>query len=245
MSDDLYIGYIDRAPGKVARSIVAITIVLLLVSAAIGVILVRSQDPFAEATFEYGTLLSYTGWMETGALPTLTVLSDAGEIEAKYLLVLEGKHGGPAASGRAYVRLRGTLIHRDGVRMLEIADGSIEPAPGPASSPSGRTKFLGVVTLRGEIVDSKCFLGVMKPGEKTVHRACARLCIRGGIPPILVVRVPDGGTEKIFLTNDEGEAVNLDVLPFVATPVSVSGSLYNIDGLLVMRIDVASLTLLD
>jgi len=33
-------------------------------------------------------------------------------------------------------------------------------------------KFLGAATLRGEIVDSKCFLGIMKLGEKTVHRAC-------------------------------------------------------------------------
>ena len=37
-------------------------------------------------------------------------------------------------------------------------------------------------------MDSKCFFGVMNPGEGTVHRDCARVCLRGGIPPMLLVR---------------------------------------------------------
>ena len=53
---------------------------------------------------------------------------------------------------------------------------------------------LGVATLRGEIVDSKCYLGAMKPGDQKTHKACATLCIRGGIPPVLVERLPGGGT---------------------------------------------------
>jgi hypothetical protein len=48
--------------------------------------------------------------------------------------------------------------------------------------------------VRGEIVDSKCFLGAMKPGAGRGHKACATLCIDGGIPPVLVefpaVRAP-------------------------------------------------------
>jgi hypothetical protein len=29
------------------------------------------------------------------------------------------------------------------------------------------------MTLTGEIVDSKCYLGVMNPGQGKVHRDCA------------------------------------------------------------------------
>jgi len=42
---------------------------------------------------------------------------------------------------------------------------------------------LGTQTLVGEIVDSKCFLGVMNPGQLTTHRACAIRCISGGVRP--------------------------------------------------------------
>ena len=47
---------------------------------------------------------------------------------------------------------------------------------------------LGKQTFVGEIVDSKCFLGVMNPGRLTPHRACAIRCISGGVPPVLLVR---------------------------------------------------------
>ena len=48
----------------------------------------------------------------------------------------------------------------------------------PAESVGG-----GPVTVSGEIVDSKCFLGVMVPGAGKTHKECASLCLRGGIPP--------------------------------------------------------------
>jgi hypothetical protein len=50
---------------------------------------------------------------------------------------------------------------------------------------------LGTQTLIGEIVDSKCYLGVMNPGALIPHRACAIRCISGGIPPVLLVRQSD------------------------------------------------------
>jgi hypothetical protein len=50
----------------------------------------------------------------------------------------------------------------------------------------------GQVTLTGEIVDSKCFLGVMVPGEGVTHRGCAALCLRGGIPAALLVKQKNG-----------------------------------------------------
>ena len=38
------------------------------------------------------------------------------------------------------------------------------------------------VTLKGEIIDPKCYLGAMKPGGGKTHKACAMRCIAGGIP---------------------------------------------------------------
>ena len=55
------------------------------------------------------------------------------------------------------------------------------------------------MTLTGEIVDSKCFLGVMVPGEGTTHRGCAALCLRGGIPAALHVKRPDGAASLYLI----------------------------------------------
>ena len=59
----------------------------------------------------------------------------------------------------------------------------IELASAPERSPTSRllrreVEVLGPVELTGEIADSKCWLGVMNPGEGTVHRDCARRCLK-------------------------------------------------------------------
>ena len=64
--------------------------------------------------------------------------------------------------------------------MLEMTEGSLQViGDGAGGNPSYQP--LGAVTLTGEIVDSKCFLGVMNPGNLKPHKACAIRCISGGI----------------------------------------------------------------
>ena len=62
---------------------------------------------------------------------------------------------------------------------------------------------LGEHTLRGEIVDIKCYLGVMKPAHGKPHRSCAARCISGGIPPVLMVKDRDGDTNYLLLVSAE------------------------------------------
>jgi hypothetical protein len=38
----------------------------------------------------------------------------------------------------------------------------------------------------GEVVDAKCYLGAMKPGDGKSHKACATLCVTNGIPAMPV-----------------------------------------------------------
>jgi hypothetical protein len=82
-----------------------------------------------------------------------------------------------------------------------------------------------LVTLRGEIVDSKCFLGVMNPGEGAVHRDCARRCVSGGIPPMLVVRDGRHHEELIVLLGADGGAIGREIVQATGKPVEVSGFL--------------------
>jgi len=131
--------------------------------------------------------------------------------------------------------LEGTLVYHGGRAMIEVLPGSLKEG-GPADVAGARVD-LGEHTLRGEVADSKCHLGVMNPGRSKVHRACAVLCIRGGIPPVLLIDGADGSVTRVLLVAADGSAVNTAVLPLVADRIEVTGRLYRDDDLLVLHAD--------
>jgi hypothetical protein len=81
------------------------------------------------------------------------------------------------------------------------------------------------LTLRGEIVDSKCFLGVMNPAEGAVHRDCARRCLSGGMPPMLLMRDGEHREELVVLVSDDGRGIGREIAQAAGTPVDVTGRL--------------------
>lgn len=109
-------------------------------------------------------------------------------------------------------------------------------APGSTSLPDEATVdrlYLRGDTLVGEIVDTKCYLGAMKPGRGKPHRDCASLCIRGGIPAALLVRTENGERRLVHLVS-LGRPVGAEVLDFVGPPVEVTGLLRREDGRLLL-----------
>src|SRR5216684_4511018 len=225
--NDFYVGYLPNAPTALARFVRRVIIVLGLLAVTTSLVLVVGQMPFASSAFEYGKLRSFEGAVVTRPFPTLLV-GRPGKIGqqdkySRYLLVAPGKHGADdlvATFDGKQVRLQGQLIYREGVTMVEIAPGSIavidtEPAV------QATTRDLGTVTVTGEIVDSKCYLGVMNPGQGKVHRDCAARCLSGGIPPIFVTA---DGQETFLLVGPDGGAVGRDALrEFVAEPITIRG----------------------
>ena len=139
------------------------------------------------------------------------------------------------------VTLKGTLIYRGSQTMIEVADGSIQlEKTNAASAALPKTISLGRQTLTGEIVDSKCFPGVMNPGQLTPHRACAIRCISGGIPPVLLVRQKNGPAIYLLLVSADGQPVNQQVLGLVAEPVAITGEVERRGELLILRADPAT-----
>lgn len=187
---------------------------------------------------------------------------------SSYLLVAPGKFGaGPLVTGLdgQAVRLSGPLAFREGRTMIEIEPGSIEPlahtassatsspspgssAPSPAALAASAATIGGlfsddpleVRTLHGEIVDSKCYLGVMNPGERKTHKACAIRCISGGSPPFFVVRSPSGESIQFLLVSPTGKAVNRDVLGMVGEPLEIRGTIFHAGGQFILRADPAT-----
>ncbi|HEX5221039.1 MAG TPA: hypothetical protein VFZ59_15855, partial [Verrucomicrobiae bacterium] len=135
------------------------------------------------------------------------------------------------------VSLKGTLIYRGDQTMVEVEPGSIAAMDTVMASPLPQVMPLGRQTLIGEIVDSKCFLGVMNPGQLTPHRACAIRCISGGVPPVLLVRQKGGSPIYLLLVSAAGKPVNQKVLDLVAEPVQITGEVERQGELLILRAD--------
>lgn len=245
---EFYIGYLPRAPRALARRMRITASALLLVAGALALLLVLAHRRRPAARFEYGRPVELAGRIREHPCPLLLVDRPGitGELPgvSSYPLVAPGKFGAAelvlGLEGRR-VRLQGTLAFRDGRTLVEIVEGSLrtEPELDPGESPVAEEQ-LGRHTLTGEIVDSKCYLGVMNPGQGKTHRACAVRCISGGIPPVLVVREGPLAPAAFLLVSAEGRPVNREVLDLVAEPVAITGEVSRLGDLFVLRADPGS-----
>jgi hypothetical protein len=249
MNDEFYIGWEDKAAPGIGKRVRRTMLVLILLAMVVPVLLASSQRLIGVSVFEWGQVKQFSGILEINPYPHLLVPrpGKAGDAESfsSYYLVAPWKFGVDAAAIAPFdnrsVSLKGTLIYRAGQTMIEIQRGSIQStSSASASEQVSRPMQLGRQTLIGEIVDSKCFLGVMNPGQLTPHRACAIRCISGGIPPVLLVRSKDGPVAYFLLVSADGKPVNQQVLDLVAEPVEISGEVERQGELLILRADPAS-----
>ncbi len=247
MNDELYIGWQDRAPKAIGASVRKATTCLLLLLPVLACLLALAQRTIGVAVFEWGTLKTFTGILQSQPYPHLLVRRPGqGGGQSSYYLVAPFKFGlepnAIAALNGKQVSLRGTLIYRGNQTMIEARPESIKAVLSPsqvANHPPALIN-LGRQTLVGEIVDSKCYLGVMNPGRLTPHRACAVRCISGGIPPVLLVRRAAGSPLYFLLVSSDGRPVNKQVLEMVAEPVEVTGEVVRQGELLILRADPAT-----
>jgi hypothetical protein len=244
---ELFVGYLPTMPPGIARLIRRAVAGLLLVAALAAVALVRSQHRFAASGFEYNTIRDFEGMVEERPYPALLVarpgIQDAGYQFSRYVLVGTRKHGADkdiAGFDGKNVKLRGKLIYRGDETLIEVMPGTV------SENPSERKLYVpmgavGAVTVTGEIVDSKCYFGVMNPGEGKVHRDCATRCLSGGIPPALITGDPEGHVDVYLLANADGGRVPPSwAAARAARPVSISGRLVKSGDTLILQADLSS-----
>jgi hypothetical protein len=248
MHDEFYIGYLPKAPAATARYVRRVVAALAAGLMAAGLALAVLLPYLGEGVFEFGRVRDFHGVMRCDAAtgPRLT------DEEVDYLLVGPGKNGAIEMCGAAgqTVRLAGTLITRDGRRLIEtagparvLANGLVSAALAGEVKDSGEPSVsLGTMTLTGEIVDPKCYFGVMNPGEGRAHRACAILCLRGGITPVFVVRDRAGATAHLLITGPSGESITEALLRWVGEGVAGQGEVVRTGRWLAWRLDPATLS---
>jgi hypothetical protein len=233
MNQDFYIGYSAKAPATLGKWVGRVALGLVIVGVAMAGILTFYQPPFANSKFEFGIERDYSGVIEEWPCPILTTTGGS------FLLVAPGKHGllVKGLQGKS-VQLKGSLIERGTDRMLEVIPESIHETG--AAQTASQPVDLGRVRLRGEIVDSKCYLGVMNPGTGKVHRDCAVRCISGGAPPAFIATDAAGNARVLLLVGSDGRALNKEVLSYVAEPLEIPGQLVRSGAYLVLKADPAA-----
>lgn len=246
---EFYIGWQKEAPPSFAHAARRFVAGAGIIVPLLAFLIVRYQSGFSTATFEFGTTTELNGTFQRGPAPFLRVANgtdvQGNPVFQNILLVAPGKFGfdhidGATAlkNGQA-LKLAGFLVYHDGKTALEVYNIEKTGAGTVPDEHAGHP--LGAVTLRGEITDPKCMLGVMKPGVGKPHRDCAVRCIAGGIPPVLKVANAAGETEYYLLAGKNGEPLNECLLDFVADGIQVSGQLEQQGDWLVLYADPTTL----
>jgi hypothetical protein len=250
--DAFFIGW-EPTPKRYARFLYPIVVALLLMTGGVAATVAYRQHDPGTGHWDTDNVRTFDGIVFTRPYAMIRVPGDKPVDPPRTMLLVEDGKVGALSRVEAFVqgkadgvavRVAGTILHRDGRRMLELAEGEkgmrrltkaeevmLPPLGWPAPEVLGEH-----VSIKGEIIDSKCYLGAMKPGGGKTHKACAMLCISGGVPPMLVSRDSARNETFYLLATEEGGVANERVLDFVGDPVEVSGRLERHGDLLLLRV---------
>jgi hypothetical protein len=229
---DFFVGWDGRLPRDGAwwtRAMLALVVAGFLL---LGLGLARAiDDPGGGA----GTGQEETLQGVLTALPYPTVTMAGGHT---VILSGGGKDGAafdPALDGRT-VRATGYMLRRGTLEMLQVGE-AVQPAGGDAAAVAREP--LGTWRITGEVCDGKCLAGAMRPGIGTGHRACANLCVSGGVPPVFAASGPVEGQRYLLMGDPGGGPLDGRFRALTARPVTLEGTVERRGDLLVFRPDLA------
>ena len=220
-----------------------IVIVLALFVPGLMTLVALCQNSVDGGGYEFGGERTFTGVLYADPLPLLHVT--AGSISGhetsspNLILVGAGKAAAPPdlmehGNGKR-VTVKGRLLYWHNMMMLEINDPGSFKVLGNAPDQLPVMK-LGPSDLTGELVDTKCFFGAMRPATGKIHRGCAVRCLSGGVPPGILIRDGNDNAFVVMLTGQLDEQLEYNV-QWAARMIEASGDLELYQGVLVLRAD--------
>ena len=252
MEDDFYIGWSGEAPSGYASKGKVFFLGSLLVMLLVALLFVTNQKPYKKSKYEYGVIEELSGYLvedpfwgirikEDGMIKTIPVVGfgkmGPGPTLSKMMETHNLKEG-------TMVTLRGMLTHFQGKYLMELTEMENSlVSSGDEVMLDRAIDMKGFQTLEGEIVDPKCFFGVMNPASKAVHRSCAIRCISGGMPPLLAIRENGEFVDYYFIHGNDMKKINQSILPYVGVPIKLTGEVATYDDWKSLVIDPADLQL--
>jgi hypothetical protein len=213
---------------------------------------VLSQSPFNNHQFEFGNVKEFTGIYHAKPYPILEITE--GDLPKDFskaaLLVGYGKFGAvgtmqtiQAQNGQSLdnkkITLKGSLIYGDSKIVIELTeqDNSLVKIHDDRQPPFKAISTGEEVRFLGEVLDPKCYFGVMKHGEGTIHKSCAIRCISGGIPPVFRVYASRNDYDYYLIVDKNGKAIDKTILSIVGETIPLSGNFKTENGWKVLYVD--------
>jgi hypothetical protein len=250
--NEFYIGWMPAAPEGFAKHVRKVVIGLIVLVIAAGIILSLQQRKFSNSSFEFGQLTEVKGIYQQFPVPSIKVITERDVFgHVSYITMPLAGYGKFGAEGvitelekekkitldKKEVTLKGTLLYSDGKTLLQIDkndDPLIKVSEADTKNISPAIKELGTVQLTGEVLDPKCYFGVMKPGHGKPHRDCAIRCIAGGMSPVFWVQNEKGEANYYLILDENGKKMNAELKDHIAEPVSLTAKAVQYDDWIIL-----------
>ncbi len=247
--DPFFVGYL-KVPAGLGRFLLTACIVFVAGFAGAGLLLGATQDDPGAAgfRFDYGRQ-TVTGVVELKPYPLLRVLQGSEQIKAGRTIMMtgQGKSGIMARAGQLDGKMAtasGVVLKRGDLDMLQLRGGKNGLSAAGGTAPAVATRQLGRWKMAGEICDGKCLAGAMNPGRGLAHKACANLCLLGGIPPVFVSSQKVEGSEFFLVADLEGDEMPQEAYDHVGQFIEVEGDLESRGDMMVFKIDPSTIRVL-
>lgn len=246
MADDrdspYFIGFLP-APGGLRGFLLACALAVVAVFAGVSWLIGATQDDPGPGAFrfDYGRQ-TITGVVELMPYPLMRVTEGSEHIPTGHTIMLSagGKRGllprAAPLDGQLAVA-SGVILSRGDLDMLQLRGGTNGLKLAGGEAPEVHTEPLGRWRIAGEICDGKCLVGAMRPGRGLAHKACANLCIVGGIPPVFVSTQPIEGSEFLLVAGPDGGAMPDPLYDHVGAFIEIEGEVERRGDLLILRAD--------
>jgi hypothetical protein len=248
-NDEFYVSYIDDSLGsKTKKTLKRFVFVAIGIIVLAALVFSFSQKPFKNSTFELTSATKIIGTFHENPYPMLRV--EVAKNTFKNILLL----GFGKSSANPFLKklqnavkdlngktlsIEGNLIYYNGKALIQITDDEkVILLKTNTSNKIPLKTSISEMKLQGEIIDPKCYFGVMKPGKGKIHRSCAVRCISGGIPPVLVTTDKNNITKYFLITDLDGNAIHEDILPFIGKPSEITGIVEKMEDWYLLKIKI-------
>lgn len=251
--DEFYIGYLDGIGSKTKSKLRRFVFIVLGIAILVSIGFSISQNPFKNSTFELTSPTHIRGVFHENPYPMLRV--EIAKNNYKNILLLGfGKssvnpyledllQAHQDLNGRT-LSIIGNLIYYNGKTLIQITDAeNIQLEPDSKQEAPIKTQ-INSLKLQGEIIDPKCYFGVMKPGKGKIHRSCAVRCISGGIPPVFASTDGNAISKYFLLTDMQRQPINKAVLPYIGKPAEIYGLIEKMEDWYIIKINPDSIQIL-
>lgn len=234
---EFYIGYRNDNHPIFKKTFKWVILLLCLLIIAIAFFVSFSQKYFSNSSFELNEDTTLNGIYHAQPYPMLQVQLD-NNIYQNILLLGYGKFGAERQLNESAeqslhngitLSVTGNLIYYNGKTLLQVHPNKNIKISNRSGTAIPTLNYSHTSNLIGEIIDPKCYFGVMKPGKGKIHKSCAIRCISGGIPPVFLTIDSNGKEDYYLITDQQGQPLKESLIPLIGKKIKLSGSVLNLD----------------